>query len=202
MDRKLHWDAIYEKPSDVLSWYQAEPAASLRLIDAMALPTDSHVVDIGGGDSRLVDALIGRGFTDITVLDVSSAAIDRGRTRLASNNSVRWIEADVTGEWDTVPVDLWHDRAVFHFLVESADRRRYLAHLHKMVKPSGHVLIATFSLDGPTTCSRLPVVRYSSQTLSAELGPEFRVIDAFTDAHRTPAGSVQPFSYVWFRRAS
>jgi SAM-dependent methyltransferase len=138
----------------------------------------------------------------VTVLDVSAAALARARARLGEQaDRVRWIEADVTSSWTVPPVDIWHDRAVFHFLTDPKDRAIYVAHLRHTVRPGGTVIIATFALDGPERCSGLPVCRYDSAGLAAELGGGFSLVDSVPEAHRTPAGSVQSFRYSRFVRA-
>jgi SAM-dependent methyltransferase len=142
---------------------------------------------VGGGDSRLVDHLVARGLRCVTVVDISGVALSRAMERLPGA-PVTWIEADVAGEWSAPPVDLWHDRAVFHFLADAADRARYVEHLRRILKSGGQAIIATFALDGPPKCSGLPVVRYSPETLSAELGPEFRLDETLRDEHHTPRG--------------
>jgi SAM-dependent methyltransferase len=157
------------------------------------------VLDIGGGDSRLVDFLLDRALTCVTVLDISGAALARARERLGSRQSqVRWIEADVTGDWDVPPVDIWHDRALFHFLTDAADRKRYHASLRRSLRPGGTAIIGTFGPHGPEQCSSLPVVRYGPQALEAELGPPFRLEESAEEIHRTPLGSTQAFSYCRF----
>ena len=136
------------------------------------------------------------------MLDVSAAAIARAKARLGTKaHTVRWLEADVTGPWEIAPVDIWHDRAAFHFLIEPADRHSYIAHLRRALKPSGHAVLATFSLDGPSKCSGLPVVRYSPESLAAELGPDFSLTDAVHECHLTPSGAVQHFTFSVFRAA-
>ncbi len=203
MDRKSHWEQIYRtKASDGVSWFQAEPTLSLRLIEAAGHGPAGRVIDIGGGDSRLVDCLIQRGFCGVTVLDVSSAALARAKARLGKRQAeVTWIEADVTGDWSAPAVDLWHDRAVFHFLTEREDRARYVAHLREGVKPGGAVVIAAFALDGPEKCSGLPVVRYCAETLGTELGADFLLAETANELHRTPFGTTQSFCYNRFTRA-
>jgi SAM-dependent methyltransferase len=157
------------------------------------------VIDIGGGDSRLVDHLVARGVQCVTVVDISGTALRRAAARLPLA-PVTWIETDVTGPWTAPPVDLWHDRAVFHFLTDGSDRSRYLEHLLNILKPGGQAVFATFALDGPSTCSGLPVMRYSAATLSAALGPGFRLVETLHDDHQTPSGSVQNFCYSRFIR--
>lgn len=148
-----------------------------------------------------MDHLLARGLTCISVLDVSSEALTCARTRLGARATrVTWIEANVTGEWQTSPVDIWHDRAVFHFLVTSAHRDAYVAHLRRTLKVGGTAIIATFGLDGPTKCSGLPVERYNPQAVAAVLGTDFELLESVDDAHRTPAGGVQAFSFGRFIR--
>jgi trans-aconitate methyltransferase len=148
-----------------------------------------------------VDHLLARGADCVTVLDVSGAALARARTRLASvPNAVEWIEADVTGLWHTRPADIWHDRAVFHFLTEDADRVAYRDRLREMLRPGGTAIIATFAVDGPERCSGLPVMRYSAAALGAELGPELALVETLQEHHRTPGGTVQSFCWSRFTR--
>jgi SAM-dependent methyltransferase len=161
------------------------------------------VIDIGGGDSRLVDHLLARNHRCVTVLDVSRAALDRCRARLGDQAAhAHWIEADVTGPWSSPPMDIWHDRAVFHFLTDAGDRARYVAHLRDVVKPGGTVIIGTFALDGPERCSGLPVCRYDAAGIGAELGDGFALVEDVPESHRTPAGTVQKFNYGRFVRAA
>ena len=159
------------------------------------------MIDIGGGDSRLVDHLVARGLRCLTVLDVSGAALARARARLGEQaNQVAWIEADVTGPWTVPSVDVWHDRAVFHFLTDAADRARYVGHVREAVKPGGTVIIATFAPDGPDRCSGLPVCRYDAAGIAAELGGMFTLVETIADMHRTPSGAAQSFIYTRFVR--
>ena len=159
------------------------------------------MIDVGGGDSRLVDALIELGLRCVTVLDVSHEALVRAATRLGTDgNVVSWLEADVTTDWPVHSVDFWHDRAVFHFLVAAEDRLNYINRLRSSVKRRGSVVIATFALDGPPTCSGLPVMRYAPQTLAAELGDEFVLLDGRPAQHVTPWGRAQSFQYSRFKR--
>jgi SAM-dependent methyltransferase len=159
------------------------------------------VIDIGGGDSRLVDHLVARGLRCVTVLDVSATALARARARLSDRaDRVRWIEAEVTGPWTASPVDIWHDRAVFHFLTEAEDRGRYVAHLRDVVKCGGTVVIGAFAPDGPERCSGLPVCRYDAAGIGAELGGGFTLVETVADSHRTPTGAVQAFCFSRFVR--
>jgi SAM-dependent methyltransferase len=165
--------------------------------------TDSRVIDIGGGDSRLVDRLVDRGLRGIFVLDVSGAALARAKARLGEQQTrVAWIEADVIGRWDVPAVDIWHDRATFHFLTDPDDRRRDVEHVRRAVKPGGAVVMATFALDGPEKCSGLPVMRYSPATLNVELGSGFLVAESVNEQHQTPSGTMQAFCYTRFIRPS
>ena len=153
-------------------------------------------MDVGGGDSRLADALLDRGLSCVTVLDVSEAALDRARVRVGPRASaVRWLQADVTGDWHSSPVDVWHDRAVFHFLTDPADRAAYLQHVATTVKPGGHLIVATFAADGPERCSGLPVARYSPEALAHEFRDYATPIRTAEERHVTPTGGLQPFTY-------
>ena len=157
------------------------------------------MIDIGGGDSRLVDHLVRRGVRCVTVLDISGAALRRAAARLP-DAPVNWVEADVTGSWVAPVADIWHDRAAFHFLTGAADRARYVERLSNILKPGGQAIIATFALEGPRKCSGLDVMRYSADTLAAELGPGFRLVETLHEDHHTPRGTVQAFSYNRLRR--
>ncbi len=198
-----HWNRVYSTKQDAeVSWFEPSPEQSVRMLDAAGLTPLSCVVDIGGGNSRLVDHLLDRGLTCLTVLDVSSAVLESARVRLGDRASVPlWVEADVTGDWSIPPVDIWHDRAVFHFLTTADARTRYVEHLLESVKPGGRVVMATFALDGPEKCSGLPVARYSPETLAETLGPELTLVDSITWRHVTPFGTSQSFQYSIFRRA-
>jgi Methyltransferase domain len=158
-------------------------------------------VDIGGGDSRLVDHLIERSVSCLAVLDVSSAALTRAQQRLGPDaNRVQWLEYDVTDAWSVSPRDIWHDRAVFHFLTDADDRQHYVQHLRDTLKLSGSAIVATFALDGPEKCTGLPVMRYSPETLAEELGQGFALIESVPHQHQTPWGSIQSFQYSRFVR--
>jgi SAM-dependent methyltransferase len=200
MDRQQHWNGVYTTKGDTdVSWFEPLPEISLRMIEAAGATTDTCVVDIGGGDSRLVDYLSARGLDCLAVLDVSGAALHRAQARVgAAAAALTWIEADVTSEWWLKPMDIWHDRAVFHFLVEPADRRKYVGHLHHTLKVGGTAIIATFAPDGPEKCSGLPVCRYSPEVLAQELGDGLTLVESVTHHHRTPWGSTQSFQYSRF----
>jgi 2-polyprenyl-3-methyl-5-hydroxy-6-metoxy-1,4-benzoquinol methylase len=201
-NRQAHWQNVYkEKGENQVSWFQERPNISLELIEAVRADPSSAIIDIGGGASRLVDALVEKGYRDLTVLDLSESAVSIAKMRLGERAAmVRWIVADVT-QWDpTRAYDLWHDRAAFHFLTEASDRSAYLDRLTKAVTPGGHAIIGTFALDGPERCSGLPVVRYDGARLSAELAPSFALLDMRRDDHKTPWGAIQHFQFSVFRR--
>jgi SAM-dependent methyltransferase len=201
--RKNHWERIYSgKAERELGWFQERPTVSLELIARSSLPPDARIVDVGGGASRLVDCLLAGGYTDVTVLDVAEAPLAQARRRLGPQAArVTWIVADVT-EWKPpAPFDLWHDRAVFHFLTDPDDRDAYRNVLRRAVRPGGIAIIGTFALDGPERCSGLPVVRYSPQSLRDELGAGFELLDGAADGHQTPGGAVQRFQFARLRLA-
>jgi SAM-dependent methyltransferase len=202
--RREHWERLYATRGEhEVSWFEAVPDVSLRLMDAAGLTTDTCVLDVGGGDSRLIDQLIARGLRCLAVLDVSTAALQRARHRLGDAAGIpRWIAADVTGDWSLEPVDIWHDRAVFHFLTDAADRAAYVRQLRRTLTPGGTAIIATFALDGPATCSGLPVLRYSPATLATELGERFRLLESVAHGHQTPSGGRQSLQYSRFVRVA
>jgi len=200
-DPRAHWRAVYETraPTEV-SWYEPVPRRSLELIQAAGLPPGSALLDVGGGASTLADHLLEMGFTDVTVLDIAETALARARARMGSAATrVQWISADVTAWEPTRRYDLWHDRAVFHFLVDPALRARYVAVLRAALAPHGHVVMATFGPEGPTRCSGLDVQRYSARQLGAVLGPGFRLVRDHLEDHVTPAGRRQQFLYGWWQ---
>jgi 2-polyprenyl-3-methyl-5-hydroxy-6-metoxy-1,4-benzoquinol methylase len=200
-NRKAHWETVYTtKAENEVSWFQENPAPSLELI-GLAQPTpQSAIVDIGGGASHLVDSLVARGFSHVTVLDISQAALDVAKARLGARaGQVQWVVADVTQWQPAQTFDVWHDRAAFHFLVDPADRAAYLARLKQAVRPGGHVIIGTFALDGPEKCSGLPVSRYDAAALAMELGEGFVLVDSRRHDHSTPWNSEQRFQFCIFR---
>lgn len=200
--RQEHWENVYaSKKEDEVSWFQENPAPSLELIALTGVTPRSAVVDIGGGASRLVDALVEMGFQAVTVLDLSKAALSAAKARLGSRaDQVEWVVADVT-TWEPQRVyDLWHDRATFHFLIGEQDRTAYVACLTKAVKPGGHAIFGTFAPDGPATCSGLPVMRYDSESLGRVLGGAFELVETRRHKHVTPWGSEQRFQFSAFRR--
>jgi trans-aconitate methyltransferase len=200
--RHDHWDSMYRtKGEQDVSWFEALPSMSLEMMEAAGLTPDTCVIDVGGGESRLIDSLLSRGLNCLAVLDVSGEALRHAQHRLAARaQMVEWIESDVTAAWSLKPMDIWHDRAVFHFLVQPDDRRQYVDRLRSTLKHAGSAIIATFAPDGPEQCSRLPVARYSPEALSAELGSHFELVDARPYMHVTPWGAAQSFQYSRFRR--
>lgn len=203
MDRQSHWEQVYTtKAPDAVSWYQPRPVRSLALLDEIGVTPDTRIIDVGGGDSTLVDALVARGMHRITVLDLSGAALARARARLgAQARDVTWLEADITTvALPEAAFDVWHDRAVFHFLTDAAERARYVATMERSVPPGGAVVMATFALDGPARCSGLDVVRYGPGELAVALGDSFELVRSDRDVHRTPTGVAQAFTYAVFRR--
>jgi SAM-dependent methyltransferase len=201
LSRQDHWELVYRTKSEKeVSWFQEEAEPSVELIlNAGATPT-SAIIDIGGGASRLVDALVSRGFTRVTVLDLSGAALSTACARLGSAaGQAEWIVADVT-RWEPAQVyDLWHDRAAFHFLADSADRAAYVQRVRRAVRPGGHLIIGSFALDGPERCSGLPVARYDGAGLAAEFGNAFELISTRLHLHETPWGAQQRFQFSTFR---
>lgn len=184
-----------------VSWFQDVPELSLALIDAAEIGPSARVIDVGGGAASLVDHLLDRGFRDLTVLDISNSALDESRRRLGHRASqVEWIEADITAAVPHGRFDLWHDRAVFHFLTDPTQRRAYAEALDACLAPKAHILVATFAEDGPQRCSGLDIVRYSPQLLQSTLGPGLELVTSRNEHHRTPAGAVQSFVYCLFRR--
>lgn len=195
--REQHWDAAYRGCGvERVSWFQSTPTQSLRLIDQLGISRDAAVVDIGGGASSLVDHLLELGFADIAVLDVSPAALDSAKRRVGVTAPVSWLHEDLLGWQPPRRFDVWHDRALLHFLVEPRDRERYLATLRSALNPGAAVIIATFAADGPDHCSGLPVRRYSDDDLAAWLGDDFHVIETCREEHTTPGGGNQPFTWI------
>lgn len=202
VSRQAHWQGVYTtKGEREVSWFQDRPAVSLELIATAGMPSQTSVLDVGGGASRLPDALLEAGYNDITVLDISEAALAASQARLgASADRINWIAGDVTTWEPDREFDVWHDRAVLHFLTEAADRSAYVVTLAKALRAGGTAVIGTFALDGPEKCSGLPVVRYDAAKLSALLGDSFELIESKPHAHATPWGSVQQFQFSVFRR--
>jgi len=202
MDRKRHWEEVYRTTAaEELGWYQAHPTMSLNLIESTGVQKTANLIDVGGGDSTLVEHLLDQGFEHLTVLDISSTAMERAKARLGARAlQVTWIEADITDFRSSKTYEVWHDRAVFHFLTNEEDREQYRETMNNVVSPQGHAIIATFAYEAPPTCSGLPVVRYSPQFLALAIGKNFDLIESFEELHHTPGGHKQPFVYCRFTR--
>ena len=203
-DSKAHWESVYRtKRVDEVSWFQREPTLSLALIRKFAPRAAARIIDVGSGASSLVDSLVTGGYSAVTVLDLSSTALAQARGRLGPRAlEVTWLEADILeAALPHAAFDVWHDRAVFHFLTSEADRGAYIAQLQRCLRPGAVLLIATFAEDGPGRCSGLPVVRYSAGTLHNALGQSFRLLETIDERHVTPAGVIQSFVYCAFRFA-
>ena len=202
MDPRAHWQKVYEtrKPTEV-SWYQPAARVSSSLIRRVAPDRSAAIIDVGGGASTLVDGLLADGYGSITVLDVSSAALAQASERLGGDAArVTWLEANVLdAALPASAYDVWHDRAVFHFLTEAADRERYVKQVRRSVRPGGYVMVATFASDGPTKCSGLEVARYAPEELHGEFGSDFQLVESAREEHHTPTGAVQPFIYCLCR---
>ena len=200
MDPRTHWQELYRtrKPTEV-SWYQPTAVLSLSMIRRVAPDHSAAVIDVGGGASTLVDGLLAEGYGRVTVLDVSGAAL-AGASVGKDAARVTWLEADVLeAALPACAYDVWHDRAVFNFLTESADRRRYVKQVRTSVRPWGHAVVATFAPDGPERCSGLEVERYGPVDLHGQFGSDFQLLESAREEHRTPAGAIQPFIYCLFR---
>ena len=197
-ERQTHWNDIYSrKQEDEVSWYQPEATISLELVARCKLPVGARIIDVGGGASRLVDGLLERGFANVTVLDLSEEALRKTRARLGARAEVvRWLASDVTTFEPTETYDLWHDRAVFHFLTSPEDRAAYVKTLERAVAPGGSVIVGTFALDGPERCSGLEIVRYDARGLAAAMGPSFELVEELRHEHVTPGGKMQAFTFV------
>ena len=204
-DAGSHWENIYRtKSPDSVSWFRPHLERSLSLIEQAVPHRNAKIIDVGAGESTLVDDLVAHGYSNVTVLDISEKALAVTRDRLGqSAKSVQWICADVTR--DPLPAhfyDLWHDRAVFHFLTTDEERRSYVHAVEHAVKPGGHVIVSTFGPEGPTKCSGLPVVRYDAEDLHDEFGHHFKLIESSEELHTTPSGTVQQFLYCYCRMVS
>jgi SAM-dependent methyltransferase len=192
-----HWERVYgAKAAEQVSWFRPHLETSFDLIKRASRGNRSNwIIDVGGGASTLVDDLIGQGYRNVTVLDISQAALDAAQRRLGATQSVRWLRADVTEAWPlpTKSFDIWHDRAVFHFLTTSEDRLAYVRNVISAVRPGGHVIVSTFGPEGPTRCSGLEVMRYDADTLHSEFGTRFRLVESLNELHETPFGTTQQF---------
>jgi SAM-dependent methyltransferase len=203
-NRRAHWQQVYTtKAEGEVSWFEDHPAVSLELIRATGVAKDAAIIDVGGGASRLVDALLREGYSAVTVLDLSEHALATAKARLGDRrDAVQWIAADVTNWTPATMFQVWHDRAAFHFLTEPVDRAAYVARVLRALGVGGHLIIGTFALDGPERCSGLPVVRYDAASLAATLGGGFELAETRPHEHLTPMGHVQRFQFSRFRRIS
>jgi SAM-dependent methyltransferase len=201
-DRGAHWENVYRtKDEREVSWFQETPTISLELIRSAGATRSSAIIDVGGGASRLVDALVDEGYEAVTVLDLAESALAAAKARLGrAAAQVTWIVADAAGWKPLRRYDLWHDRAAFHFLTDEADRAAYVACLREALPPGGHTIIATFATDGPERCSGLPVIRYDAAHLGEVLGGAFTLVNTRRHYHHTPMGSTQRFQFSLFRR--
>jgi SAM-dependent methyltransferase len=202
MDAKTHWDKVYTgKAPEAFSWYRPHLETSVALIERATPALSSSIIDAGGGSSTLVDDLLARGYKNLTVLDISSAAIEATQKRLGrAAAQVQWLVADVAKiTFEPGAYDLWHDRAVFHFLATNAERVNYVRQVARSVKRGGHVIVSTFGPEGPTRCSGLKTVRYDADALHDEFGTRFRLVENSKELHRTPFGTTQQFLYCYCR---
>ncbi len=203
MDKKAHWENVYTtKGHDEVSWFREHLETSLQMIEGTGVGKDAAIIDIGGGNSTLVDDLLERGFIDVAVLDISGKAISDSQERLEHKAAeVNWHVADIThANLPADRYDLWHDRAVFHFLTDEADRRKYIDLVMCSLKVGGHIIVASFGLEGPQKCSGLDVVRYSPDTMHDEFGNSFELIKSIGETHQTPFGTMQDFVYCYCRK--
>lgn len=201
-DKKQHWENIYQNHQlTQVSWYEPIPDTSLSIIKRFNMPKDAAIIDIGGGDSLLVDYLLLMGYTNITVLDISAKAIERAKARLGDKaQSVNWLVYDVLDFTAMQQYDLWHDRAAFHFFTDLRDQEQYLDSVHQGLKPNGYLVLSTFGTDGPESCSGLPVQQYSENTLAKLFNKYFEKIKCFTKMHITPFNTVQSFVFCSFQK--
>jgi len=200
MDMQTHWERIYtQKAPDQVSWYRQHLETSVALIERASVGRSAAIIDVGAGEATLVDDLLARGYTNVTVLDISSTAIEANRKRLGKDaDLVRWIVADVTQvDLESAAYDVWHDRAVFHFLTEAGDRAAYVRQVARAMRRGGHVIISAFGPEGPMKCSGLDVVRYDADSLHAEFGSRFRLVSSSKELHQTPFGTTQQFLYCY-----
>jgi SAM-dependent methyltransferase len=202
VDSKAHWENVYTtKAPDAVSWYCPHLKRSLALIGRAAVALSASILDVGGGESTLVDDLLLRGYKNITVLDIAQTAIDLTKNRLGPfSQQVSWLVGDITQiTLEPSAYDLWHDRAVFHFLTAREQRIAYVRQIARSVKPGGHIILGTFGPKGPAKCSGLEVMRYDAQSLHGELGARFNLVESYEELHQTPFGAAQQFLYCYFR---
>lgn len=204
MNNKLHWEQIYQaKAPTQVSWYQEHSIQSLRFIANTGIDTKGQIIDVGGGPSALIGDLLENGYQYITVLDISATALEAAKRRLGARaQEVTWLEADILQvQLPQQHYDLWHDRAVFHFLTNAEDRRHYVNVVKEAVKPGGHIIVATFASDGPDHCSGLPVARYEPESMHHEFGDDFQLLNSAHEIHATPFGTQQKFVYCYCRKS-
>lgn len=201
-DRKAHWENIYStKQLNEVSWYQPKPETSLDFIKSLNIHKSASIIDIGGGDSFLVDNLLDLGYTDVTVLDISRKAIERAKKRLGKlSENIKFIEADASTFSPTRSYDLWHDRAAFHFLTDESEIENYIKSAEQGVKPSGHMIIGTFATDGPTKCSGIEITQYSENSLPEKFRKKFKKIACQKLGHKTPFDTIQNFVFCTFKK--
>ena len=202
MEPKSHWDAVYQtKSAEAVSWYAPHLRESLSYIQRTGLPTSASIIDVGAGESTLVDDLLSAGYDNITVLDISEKALEVARTRMAQQaRRVKWLDGDVLEVQSPFQAyDVWHDRAVFHFLTDARQRRSYVAQVARALRPGGYAIVGTFGPNGPLECSGLPVARYAPDQLHEEFGSRFTLVDDSVEVHTTPWGSSQQFVYCFCR---
>lgn len=199
---QAHWQTVYKaKAHDEVSWFQAEPTVSLAMISALGLPRDAAIIDVGAGASALVDRLVDQGFDDITLVDLADAALGHTKARLGPKaDNVHFHVGDVTVLDLGHPYDLWHDRAVLHFLTDASQQQNYRDTLHRHLVPGGHAVIATFAVGGPERCSGLPIRQYDAKRMMALLGDRFTLASERLEPHRTPWGACQDFAYFLVRK--
>lgn len=204
LDRKAHWENIYStKQLNEVSWYQAVPETSLRFVQEAHLPKDAKIIDVGGGDSLLIDHLLEEGFSQLSVLDISAKALERAKIRLGKKaDPVKWIEADVTAFHPEDKYDLWHDRAVFHFLTAPDDVNTYISLLESAIQPGGTLILGTFSMDGPTKCSGIPIKQYNETSMRSLLDHAFENFHFELIDHPTPFDTIQQFIFCHCNRKS
>jgi len=205
MHRKEHWENIYATKSvDQVSWYREHLENSLQMIVGTGISKTAAIIDVGGGASTLVDDLLEADFGDVAVLDISGKAIEKTKVRLGKKSEkVEWIIADITkADLPENYYDVWHDRAVFHFLTDAEDRRKYVELVMRSLKVGGHIIVASFGENGPLKCSGLDIVRYNPETMHKEFGKEFKLLNSLKETHQTPFGSTQEFIYCYCRKLS
>lgn len=205
MNKKSHWETVYRTKSDrQISWFREHLDNSLQMLLSTNVGKDAAIIDVGGGSSTLVDDLLKHGFIDLSVLDISAAALEKSKERLGEKaKSIEWIEADITeASLAENRYDVWHDRAVFHFLTAPEDRRKYVELAMRSLKIGGHIIVASFGEKGPAKCSGLDVVRYTPETMHDEFGDEFKLVKSLNERHETPFGTTQEFIYCYCRKTA